>query len=193
MANFSSSLSSLLHWKNKSGQENDLSLLQWASSSFSSSTSSASLLLHCQLTDSPGVALSFILLYEKFCTCVRFCVLVCVVAQMVKSRFWNCFTPVDHSELAVAGGCGEQVLDGGGGEWGGGGSSRLPWRGHCTACFFSLYAGAGCSLPPLSHVLSEEIRLMCQGAKVNLFCTLTLPRVKDFFLPFFSSFLFLEK
>lgn len=27
---------------------------------------------------------------------------------------------------------------------------------------------------------------MCQGAKVNLFCTSTLPRVKDFSPPFFS-------
>lgn len=60
---------------------------------------------------------------------------------------------------------------------------------HRLFFFFSLSADAGCSLPPLSHVLSGEIRLMCQGAKVNLFCTLTLPRFKEFsFFPFFSFF-----
>lgn len=67
ITNFSSSLSVSPPLK-KMCQESDLSLLHRVS--FSSSASSASLLLHCQLIDSPGVALFFHFIMYKYCMCV---------------------------------------------------------------------------------------------------------------------------
>lgn len=45
---------------------------------------------------------------------------------------------------------------------------------------------------PLLFFFSGEIWLTCQGAKGNLFCTSSMPRVTDFFSFFFLSFFFLR-